>query len=98
MSGTTTPFSIINDLALDHSDYYTHARSDGLTAGCDLTADCVVLAMDRCVAHRDLAAGCFVLHWHRRDVAGIVKIKLKQLISCQRNQAHHSSQSIHRSS
>lgn len=61
--------SIIIDLALDHSDYYTHVGSAFL-AGCDSTEGFVGRrATDRFAVRHVLEAECFGRHWHRRDDA-----------------------------
>lgn len=61
--------SIIIDLALDHSDYYTHVGSVVLVV-CDSIADFVGhRAMDRFVVRHGPVAECFERHWHRQDDA-----------------------------
>lgn len=63
--------SIIIDLELDHSDYYTLVGSASLVHCFDLTVDfCGHHATGHFVFHRDrLVVGCFVQHWHRPDAA-----------------------------
>lgn len=60
--------SIIIDLALDHSDYYTHVGSVFLVR--DSIADFVCRrATDRFVVRHGPVAECFLRHWHRQDDA-----------------------------
>ena len=95
--GNVNDSSIIIDLALDHSDYYTHAELvQNARLHCDLTVDffCHQL-LDHCVFRHDLAVECFVLHWrgHAEKEKFPLDLCEQQFIS-----AYHPSKRIHWSS